>query len=63
MEYASIEFLVVLTRKDELQLHCIRYSDVVGELGVQVLQQVLNYTATPMNMIKDSTNTRNPFSL
>lgn len=63
MEYASIGFLVVLTRKDELQLHCIRYSDVVGELGVQVLQQVLNYTATPMNMIKDSTNTRNPFSL
>ena len=60
--YSFISFiyprvLLVLTSENELQLHSIRYSDVVGELGVQVLQQVLNCTTTPINMIKDSPNT------
>lgn len=38
----SSRHFLLLTSQNELQLHGVGDGDVIGELGVQVLQQVLN---------------------
>lgn len=35
--------ILVHTSKNELQFHCIRKSDVIGKLRIQVLHQVFNW--------------------